>query len=164
MFPTLDEAKALAAQGYRRIPVSREIYADRFTPTEVMRTLKHVSRHCYMLESAEDARQWGRYTFLGFDPSAELTCKGGQLRIRAGAEFTEQVTHPGDAIRHLLDENRSPKLAGLPPFTGGLVGYFSYSYIGYAEPTLHLTHEDGAFQDVDLMLFDKVIAFDNLRQ
>lgn len=164
MFPTLDEAKALAAQGYRRIPVSREIYADRFTPTEVMRTLKHVSRHCYMLESAEDARQWGRYTFLGFDPSAELTCKGGQLRIRAGAEFTEQVTHPGDAIRRLLDENRSPKLAGLPPFTGGLVGYFSYSYIGYAEPTLHLTHEDGAFQDVDLMLFDKVIAFDNLRQ
>lgn len=164
MFPTLDEAKALAAQGYRRIPVSREIYADRFTPTEVMRTLKHVSRHCYMLESAEDARQWGRYTFLGFDPSAELTCKGGQLRIRAGAEFTEQVTHPGDAIRRLLAENRSPKLAGLPPFTGGLVGYFSYSYIGYAEPTLHLTHEDGAFQDVDLMLFDKVIAFDNLRQ
>lgn len=164
MFPTLNEAKALAAQGYRRIPVSREIYADRFTPTEVMRTLKHVSRHCYMLESAEDARQWGRYTFLGFDPSAELTCKGGQLRIRAGAEFTEQVTHPGDAIRRLLDENRSPKLAGLPPFTGGLVGYFSYSYIGYAEPTLHLTHEDGAFQDVDLMLFDKVIAFDNLRQ
>lgn len=164
MFPTLDEAKALAAQGYRRIPVSREIYADRFTPTEVMRTLKHVSRHCYMLESAEDARQWGRYTFLGFDPSAELTCKGGHLRIRAGAEFTEQVTHPGDAIRRLLDENRSPKLAGLPPFTGGLVGYFSYSYIGYAEPTLNLTHEDGAFQDVDLMLFDKVIAFDNLRQ
>ncbi|MGN1008616.1 MAG: anthranilate synthase component I family protein, partial [Butyricicoccus sp.] len=112
----------------------------------------------------EDARQWGRYTFLGFDPSAELTCKGGKLRIRAGAEFTEQVDHPGNAIRRLLEENRSPKLAGLPPFTGGLVGYFSYSYIGYAEPTLNLTHEDGAFQDVDLMLFDKVIAFDNLRQ
>ena len=91
MFPTLDEAKALAAQGYRRIPVSREIYADRFTPTEVMRTLKHVSRHCYMLESAEDARQWGRYTFLGFDPSAELTCKGGKLRIRAGAEDRKSV-------------------------------------------------------------------------
>lgn len=164
MFPTLQEAKEFAAQGYRRIPVSREMYADRFTPTEVMRTLKHVSRHCYMLESAEDARQWGRYTFLGFDPSAELTCKGGRLRIRAGAEFTEQVRHPGDAIRRLLAENRSPKIEGLPPFTGGLVGYFSYSYIGYAEPTLNLTHEDGAFQDVDLMLFDKVIAFDNLRQ
>ena len=140
------------------------MYADRFTPTEVMRTLKHVSRHCYMLESAEDARQWGRYTFLGFDPSAELTCKGGKLRIRAGAEFTEQVSHPGAAIRRLLDENRSPKIEGMPPFTGGLVGYFSYSYIGYAEPTLNLTHEDGAFQDVDLMLFDKVIAFDHLRQ
>lgn len=164
MFPSFEQAKKLAAQAYRRIPVSREMYADRFTPTEVMRTLKHVSRHCYMLESAEDARQWGRYTFLGFDPSAELTCKGGKLRIRAGAEFTEQVSHPGAAIRRLLDENRSPKIEGMPPFTGGLVGYFSYSYIGYAEPTLNLTHEDGAFQDVDLMLFDKVIAFDHLRQ
>ncbi len=165
MFPTLDEAKNLAAQGYRRIPVSREIYADRFTPTEVMRTLKHISRHCYMLESAEDARQWGRYTFLGFDPTAELTCKAGMLHIRTGgAGFSEKVTHPGDAIRRLLAENHSPKIKGLPPFTGGLVGYFSYSYIGYAEPSLHLTRADAEFQDVDLMLFDKVIAFDHLRQ
>ncbi len=164
MYPTFEQAKDLANQGFRRIPVSREMYADRFTPTEVMRVLKHVSRHCFILESAEDARQWGRYTFLGFDPTAELTCKGGKLRIRAGAEFTETVQHPGDAIRRLLADNRSPRLEGLPPFTGGLVGYFSYSYIGYAEPSLHLTREDGAFQDVDLMLFDKVIAFDNLRQ
>ncbi len=164
MYPTFEQAKDLASQGFRRIPISREMYADRFTPTEVVRVLKHVSRHCFILESAEDARQWGRYTFLGFDPTAELTCKGGRLRIRAGAEFTETVQHPGDAIRRLLADNRSPRLEGLPPFTGGLVGYFSYSYIGYAEPSLHLTHEDGAFQDVDLMLFDKVIAFDNLRQ
>ncbi|MDR3767077.1 MAG: anthranilate synthase component I [Butyricicoccus sp.] len=164
MYPTFEQAKNLASQGFRRIPVSREMYADRFTPTEVMRVLKHVSRHCFILESAEDARQWGRYTFLGFDPTAELTCKGGKLRIRAGAEFTETVHHPGDAIRRLLADNHSPRLEGLPPFTGGLVGYFSYSYIGYAEPSLHLTREDGAFQDVDLMLFDKVIAFDNLRQ
>lgn len=164
MFPTLDQAKSLAAAGYRRIPVSREIYADRFTPIEVMRTLRHVSNHCYLLESAEDARQWGRYTFLGFDPTAEISCKGGQLRIRAGTTITEKVTHPGDAIRRILAENATPKIEGLPPFTGGLVGYFSYSYIGYAEPTLNLVHEDGTFQDVDLMLFDQVIAFDHLRQ
>lgn len=164
MFPTLDQAKALAAEGYPRIPVSREMYADRFTPIEVMRTLRHVSNHCYLLESAEDARQWGRYTFLGFDPTAEICCKGGKLHLRAGTTITETVKHPGDAIRRILAENRSPKIEGLPPFTGGLVGYFSYSYIGYAEPTLGLTHDDGAFQDVDLMLFDKVIAFDNLRQ
>lgn len=164
MFPTLKQAKELAAQGYARIPISREMYADRFTPIEVMRTLKHVSSHCYMLESAEDARKWGRYTFLGFDPTAELSCKGKRLCIRAGTTVTEQVSHPGDAIRRILDENRSPKIEGLPPFTGGLVGYFSYSYIGYAEPSLKLVHEDGQFQEVDLMLFDKVIAFDHLRQ
>ncbi|SHJ91146.1 anthranilate synthase component I [Propionispora hippei] len=164
MFPTLKQAKELAAQGYARIPISREMYADRFTPIEVMRTLKHVSSHCYMLESAEDARKWGRYTFLGFDPTAELSCKGKCLCIRAGTTVTEQVSHPGDAIRRILAENRSPKIEGLPPFTGGLVGYFSYSYIGYAEPSLKLVHEDGQFQEVDLMLFDKVIAFDHLRQ
>lgn len=164
MYPSFQEAKKLAAQGYPRIPVSREMYADRFTPIEILRILKRVSRHCYLLESAEDSRQWGRYTFLGFDPSAELTCKAGRLRIRSGTEFIEQVEHPGNAIRRLIAENRSPKIPGLPPFTGGLVGYFSYSYIGYAEPSLHLTREDGIFPDVDLMLFNKVIVFDNLRQ
>lgn len=163
---TLDEAKALAATGeYGRIPLAKEIYSDIRTPIEVLRILKQVSRHCYMLESVEESKQWGRYTFLGFDPVLELTCTDGKLRIRGGATVEQQVTHPGDAIRSILKENRSPKLAGLPTFTGGLVGYFSYDYIKYAEPTLKLQKADGdSFQDVDLMLFDKVIAFDNFRQ
>ena len=56
-------------------------------------------------------------------------------------------------------------MEGLPPFTGGLVGYFSYDYIKYSEPGLVLDAADTeGFQDVDLMLFDKVIAFDNYRQ
>lgn len=163
---TLDEAKALAATGeYGRIPLAKEIYSDIRTPIEVLRILKQVSRHCYMLESVEESKQWGRYTFLGFDPVLELTCTDGKLRIRGGATVEQQVTHPGDAIRSILKENRSPKLAGLPTFTGGLVGYFSYDYIKYAEPTLKLQKaDDDSFQDVDLMLFDKVIAFDNFRQ
>ena len=56
-------------------------------------------------------------------------------------------------------------MEGLPTFTGGLVGYFSYDYVKYSEPKLNLDVEDTeGFKDVDLMLFDKVIAFDNLRQ
>lgn len=164
MFPTLVQAKAFAGEGYRRIPVSREMYADRFTPIEVMRTLRQVSDHCYLLESAEDARQWGRYSFLGFNPTAEITCKGGRLCIKAETTTTQQVSHPGDAIRRILEENSSPKISGLPPFTGGLVGYFSYAYIAYAEPSLAPAHADSTFEDVDLMLFDQVIAFDHLRQ
>ena len=172
MYPSLEQARRLAASGdYRRIPVCRELLSDRFTPVEVMRTLRAASRHCYLLESAESGGRWGRYSFLGYAPILELTCTDGALRIRSGGEDAEktetvsQTAHPGQAIRGILDRYRSPKVEGMPPFTGGLVGYFSYDYIKYAEPTLRLSSGEGAeFRDVDLMLFDKVIAFDHGRQ
>ena len=164
--PTLDEVKTIAQGGdYRRIPVCRELYADSITPVAVMRILKNYSHHCFILESVEDAKKWGRYTFLGFDPLLELTCQNGTLTVKSGTTITEQTTHPGEAIRRILRENKSPQIEGMPSFTGGLVGYFSYDYIKYSEPTLNLDAEDNeSFKDVDLMLFDKVIAFDNLRQ
>ena len=147
------------------IPVSCELYCDGSTPIEVLRRLKNVSRHCYMLESVEDSQKWGRYTFLGFDPAMELTCTDGKLVIRAGTAIALETKHPADMIRQVLADHRSPHFDFLPPFTGGLVGYFSYDYIKYAEPTLVLDAKDGeGFKDVDLMLFDKVIAFDNFRQ
>lgn len=166
LFPTLPDVRTLAESGdYRRIPVCRELYADSITPVSVMRILKNYSHHCFILESVEDAQKWGRYTFLGFDPSLELTCQNGRLTVKSGTTITEQTTHPGAAIRRILRENKSPQMEGMPPFTGGLVGYFSYDYIQYSEPTLRLDAEDSeSFKDVDLMLFDKVIAFDNLRQ
>ncbi len=76
-----------------------------------------------------------------------------------------ETNHPNDVIRQILNEHKSPRLPGLPSFTGGLVGYFSYDYLKYAEPTLRLDAKDTeGFKDVDLMLFDKVIAFDHYRQ
>lgn len=101
---TLEEVKKLTEdKTYGRIPLTREIYSDIRTPMEVLRVLKQVSTHCYMLESVEESKRWGRYTFLGFDPVLELT-----LKLEKG--------------------------------------------------------DEDSFQDVDLMLFDKVIAFDNFRQ
>ena len=172
MFPTLEEMKKITeTTDCRRIPACREIYSDAFTPIEVMRTLKAASRHCYLLESAENDQNWGHYSFLGYSPTMELTCMDGQMTIRRGAEEEEQTTetftteHPGDTIRKILAEYKSPKIKGLPPFTGGLVGYFSYDYLKYAEPTLRFSEEGSSdFRDVDLMLFDKVIAFDNVKQ
>ena len=162
--PTLEQVRAYADH-YRTVPVSRMVYADIRTPIEVMRILKSVSRHCYMLESMEDAKQWGRYTFLGFDPKLEITCTGGEVHINAGTETVVKDADPARYIRKVLRENKSPRIPGLPPFTGGLVGYFSYDYIMYGEPSLMLDAEDGEhFKDVDLMLFDKVIVFDNLKQ
>ena len=171
MYPKLEEVKAIAKSGeYKRIPVCRELYADRFTPVEVMRTLRAAGKHCFLLESAENSQRWGRYSFLGYEPALELTCTDGLLRVREPGEEgemrerTEKTDHPGAAIRSVLRAHKSPKIKGMPPFCGGLVGYFSYDYFKYAEPSLRGCEASGDFRDVDLMLFDKVIAFDHYRQ
>lgn len=170
--PSRDEVAHIARQGgFRRVPIKRELMADAFTPIEAMRRVRAASNHCFLFESAEADARWGRYSFLGFAPTVELTCVNGELTVKRGAEGEapqverSQVDHPGDAIRELLAEHASPQLPGFPPFTGGLVGYFSYDYLKYAEPTLRregMARED--FLDVDLMLFDRVICFDSYRQ
>ncbi len=164
--PTLEECKKLAEQKrYGVIPVSTEIFSDIFTPIEVLRILKRVSAHVYLLESAEADKRWGRYSFLGYDPLMELTCYNGKIRVKTPMMDLEPAQDVRNCIREVVEENRSPKFDYLPSFTGGLVGYFSYDYIKYSEPGLKLDAKDEeGFQDVNLMLFHKVIAFDNYRQ
>lgn len=164
--PSYEEAAKFAADGdYKTIPVMKEIMSDIRTPMEVLRRLMKLSSHCYMLESVENTEKWGRYTFLGFDPLLELTCTDGRLTIKNGTEIRVDNADPGEYIRNIISENKSPGFDYMPTFTGGLVGYFSYDYVKYSEPKLKLDAEDQEnFNDVDLMLFDKVIAFDNLRQ
>ncbi|MFP3152884.1 anthranilate synthase component I [Lachnospiraceae bacterium ZAX-1] len=164
--PSADEAKAIAdTKKYNILPLSTEIFADIATPIEVLRILKNVSRHCFLLESVEDMKKWGRYTFLGFEPKLELTCLDGKISLNSGTHTQSELGDPSSFIQKILDENKSPRLAYLPPFTGGLVGYFSYDFIKYAEPVLTIDAPDEEkFKDVDLMLFDKVIAFDNFTQ
>jgi len=161
--PTLEKVKEIASTGgYRVLPVSCEILSDFTTSIEAMRILKQVSAHCYMLESAASHETWGRYTFLGFDPSLEITCRNGEMR--AGC-LHFPTADPSAYLRQVLEEHKSPRFDHLPPFTGGLVGYFSYDYLGYSEPSVRAEVEDREeFRDLDLMLFDKVIAFDHLRQ
>ncbi len=164
--PTLEQAKQLT--GYSVIPVCREMLSDIRTPIEVLRILRNVSRHVYILESVENQEKWGRYTFLGYNPKLEITCINGRLTVKDVLTGRTEITkhdHPADYIRQLLAKYSSPALDGFPPFTGGLVGYFSYDYIKYSEPSLKLDAKDEEhFKDVDLMLFDKVIAFDNIHQ
>lgn len=164
--PTLEECKKLAGTGdYGVIPVSTEIFADTSTPIEVLQILKKVSAHAYLLESAEADKKWGRYSFLGYDPLMEITCHNGTTKIKN--QLTTQTTTEDirTCIRNIIEENRSPRIEYLPSFTGGLVGYFSYDYIKYSEPTLKLDAKDEEdFQDVNLMLFHKVIAFDAYKQ
>ncbi len=161
--PTLEDVKRFAeTKEYSVVPVSCEILSDFITPIECMRILKNVSTHCYMLESAKASEVWGRFTFLGYDPKMEITCIDGKLKA---GDIVMEGADPSTVIRQILAEYKSPKIDTLPPFHGGLVGYFAYDYLKYAEPTVECSVMDAEkFKDVDLMLFDKVIAFDNVTQ
>ena len=178
-YPNIEEVKDLAKdKSYKRIPISYEIFSDTKTSIEVLRRLRILSNHCYMLESVEDSKNWGRYSFIGFNPILEITCQDGNLSIKGKSSFSDceiednndkcftvKTDNPGKYIRQIITENKSPKLENIPPFSGGLVGYFSYDYIKYSEPSLDLDAQNqDSFKDVDLMLFDKVIAFDNYKQ
>lgn len=158
--PTLDEVRKMAEEGkYKYVPLSTQMLSDVRTPIEVLRILKNVSGHCYLLESAEEREKWGRYTFLGFDPTMQISCMNGKMTVDT---VTFDTNDPGSVIRQIITWHKSPVLDYLPPFTGGLVGYFSYDYLKYSEPELKPDGEDTeGFQDLDLMLFDKVIAFDH---
>lgn len=160
--PSYEQA-VLLAKGYKTVPISCQILSDIKTPIQVLKILKSVSNHCYILESLEDSSKWGRYTFLGYEPKLEFTCLNGVIKING--ETISKNDKPKKYIKNIIEENKSPKVECLPTFTGGLVGYFSYDYIKYGEPSLKLiANDDEYFNDVDLMLFDKVIAFDNLKQ
>ena len=163
ILPSLEEVKKIAETGkYNVLPVSTEILSDFTTPIETMKILKNVSTHCYMLESAQANDRWGRYTFLGFDPKMEITCIDGNLKA---GNLNIKTENPSIQLRQILSEYKSPRFDYLPSFTGGLVGYFSYDYLNYSEPSVKSDVTDTEeFKDVDLMLFDKVIAFDNMKQ
>ena len=162
MYPDCDEILKMAPD-YDIIPVCREIYADVITPITLLRKLAAVSKRYYLLESVEGGEKWGRYSFLGFDPVMRVKCSCGKVTIEKDGEETEKVTDkPLEVLREILKDYKAPRLEGLPPFAGGFVGYFAYAMIGYAEPKLNI--KKGTFNDYDMMLFDKVIAYDHLKQ
>ncbi len=163
IFPSLEEAKRLQTTGsYDILPLSCEILSDFTTPIETLRILKNASSHAFLLESAQSSDKWGRYTFLGFEPKMEVTCANGEFHA---GELKTKTEDPAAHIRQILAKHRSPRFPQLPSFTGGLVGYFAYDFLGYSEPKVRsLAKDTEAFRDVDLMLFDKVIAFDHVRQ
>lgn len=118
--PSLEEVKKIAAAGkYNVLPVSCEILSDFTTPIETLKILKNVSTHCYLLESAQASDQWGRYTFLGFDPKLEITCMDGELKAGTIRLKTED---PSGFLRQILADYKSPRFDSLPLFTGGAGG------------------------------------------
>ncbi|MBO5488923.1 MAG: anthranilate synthase component I, partial [Eubacterium sp.] len=162
MQPTMEEVMQYS-KDYNIVPIQEEIYADVVTPISLLRKIAATKKNYYLLESIEGGEKWGRYSFLGYDPIMRVTCQEKQVTIQKG-EIKECI-HTEDAfsvIREILQDYKAPKVEGMPPFAGGFVGYFAYAMIAHAEPKLSIQRDE--FADYDLMLFDKVIAYDHLKQ
>ena len=155
--PTLEEAKKLAA-GYTMIPVALEIFSDQKTPIEVLRSVKAKGERCFILESVGGGDSWGRYSFLGYKPVKTISSADAW-------HSTSREKNPVSIIKELISQYTSPRVTGLPPFTGGFVGYFSYDFARYFIEGLELSAQDvEGFRDYHLMLIDKVIVFDHFKQ
>lgn len=161
MLPKFEKVKTLV-KDYDVIPVYKEIYADVATPITLLRKIATAYDKYFLLESIEGGEKWARYSFIGFNPKAKISYKDGILTITGEGEDEIKTTDPYAYLREYMSHYKTPKLEGVPPFTGGLVGYYGYSMIGVAEPVLKI--KSGDANDFDLMLFDKIIAYDHLRE
>lgn len=153
---------------YRRVPLTRTVYADHTTPLRLLALLREQYEHVFLLESLADPQHRGRYTFLGYQPTLTVSARNGKVTITHCGDGAQTVTtqeNPSQVITRIIEEHRSPRSKDLPPFTGGLVGYLAYDYFAVQESALTLAaQDDEGFNDVDLMLFENVICFDHLNQ
>lgn len=161
---TLEEVKAYQ-KDYTAVPVAKECLADMTTPLAFLAAVKNSSNDYFLLESLEGGERWGRYSFVGYDPIVKLRAKDKVVEVINGAKVKFKTKDPVNCIKEVLAEYRVPKIGGIPPLTGGFVGYFGYDFVQYCEPSLQFDPAKATdFSDFDLMLFDKIVAFDHLKQ
>ena len=161
---TEQEFNALAAQGYNRIPLVCESFADLDTPLSLY--LKLANRpYSYLLESVQGGERFGRYSFIGLPADTRITVRGKQITLtHKDIETTHEVENPLDFIREYQTRFKVAALPDLPRFCGGLAGYFGYDTIRYIEPRLAKTHKPDAIgtPDILLMLTEQLAVVDNL--
>src|SRR4249920_2910870 len=161
-----DEFGALAAQGYNRIPVVREVLSDLDTPLSVYLKLAD-GPYTYLFESVEGGETWGRYSIIGLPAQRTYSFRGHTLEVREHGEVTEtrELADPLAEVDRLRESFKVPRLSELPAFTGGLVGYFGFESIAYIEPRLASGDKPDQLgtPDAFLMLSEEVAVFDNLK-
>ena len=160
-----------AANGYTRIPVVREVLSDLDTPLSVYLKLADGS-HTYLFESVEGGERFGRYSIIGLPAQRVYAFAGHTLFVTEHGELVESrvVEDPFAEVERLRTEYRVPKIAGLPGFTGGLVGWFGFECIQYIEERLAGPQPDGSYKpdelgtpDILLMQSEEIAVFDNLK-
>ncbi len=161
--PSRSEFAELAL-GYTVVPIWREVLADFETPLSAFTKLVG-SDSGFLLESVEHAQQWGRFSFLGWDPIATVTVRGAAVEI-TGADLDGVPRDAGvlGVLRAVAEKYRAPKLDALPPFHGGLVGYLGYDFVREVERLGDAPPDDLGFADSVLFLTASVAAFDHFGQ
>jgi anthranilate synthase component 1 len=162
-YPSFDAFKAKARQG-NLIPVYREIMADLETPVAAFLKLDK-GDFSFLLESVEGGEKWGRYCFLGAEPSIVFQSKGQRVEIRRdGRTEVQEGVDPLDALKHLMGEFHPVEDEGLPRFFGGAVGYLSYDMVRFFERLPDQTIDDLNVPDSMFMLTDTLVIFDHKLQ
>jgi anthranilate synthase component I len=162
---TAEEFTALAAAGYNRIPIVREVLADLDTPLSVYLKLAD-GPYSYLFESVHGGEKWGRYSIIGLPGKVRLEVRGRQITIREGDSIAESFSaaDPLEVVEAFQQRFNAAEITGLPRFSGGLVGYFSYDTIRYIESRLGESPNPDPLQtpDILLMVSDELVVFDNL--
>ena len=152
------------AKSHTLIPVFRTVTADLETPVSAFLRIAQDAPEAFLLESVEGGEHVGRYTFIGVDPYKKMTARGLTITIQEGKRTR---THQGDIFEELkkaLAGHTPARLPGLPPFTAGAVGFFSYDVVRLIERLPTLAADELHVPDACLMFFDQVLAFDHVKK
>ncbi|MBM4294001.1 MAG: anthranilate synthase component I [Deltaproteobacteria bacterium] len=162
VYPDFATFSGMARQG-NLIPVYREILGDLETPVAAYKKLR--GQGCsFLLESVEGGEKWGRFSFLGLNPSLMFQVQGGRLTLQRRGETQTWDTgaDPFSHLRNLLADYQPVATPGLPRFWGGLVGYLGYDMVRYIERLPELTPAID-IPEARFLLADTLLIFDNLR-
>ncbi|MDP2825995.1 MAG: anthranilate synthase component I [Sulfuritalea sp.] len=166
---TESDFNRLAAEGYNRIPVTLETFADLDTPLSIYLKLAN-DPYSYLLESVQGGERFGRYSFIGMAASTRIAVVGGAIMVLSGNRVAERRDHtnPMSFISEFMARFKVPDLPGLPRFCGGLVGAFGYDTVRYIETKLARTQltnplpDPLGVPDILLLLSEEIAIVDNL--
>jgi anthranilate synthase component I len=152
------------ARTHTLVPLYRTLTADLETPVSAFLRVAAAEPECFLLESVEGGERLGRYTYIGVQPSRRIVSHGREIEITEHGS-TQRLT--GDVfalLRDALSGHTPARVAGLPPFTAGAVGFLSYDVVRQIERLPERTEDDLGMPDACLMFFDEVLAFDHVKK
>lgn len=162
LIPSLNEARRLA-RSYDVVPLYAEFIGDLETPISAV--LKFAGEeNVFLLESAEAAERFGRYSFLGFDPKRTLSYRDGVYTV-VDADGVREVPakNPFRGLAEIVGKKSVAPLPNLPVFVGGAVGYFSYDAVRYLERLPDAPPDDLGVPEAYFAVTDTLVVFDHLR-